>query len=396
MNGRPQHWIEGWHVSPSQNKDYEFIDGLRGIAILMVLACHLLYTNPSGGDLTRFIGGVLAAAGHGVTLFFALSGFLISWPFWKRKINGNPDVVPPGYGWRRFWKIYPPLFLSIALLLPIYFLRTHDPMFVKVALQWVIGLPVILPITGQFNPVMWSLLVEIHFYFVLPVLFLCFKKLSPKATLWNMFLLFLIGPALFRWISAAHGIVSTLHPDINVLFPSQMDVFAFGVLIAGLENMGLIKRTWARFGDIGFVLFGTGLVVSSWMTLHEMSQSLTKELVGWIIKIAAALLLTYVADPGQRRVRLLCMPWLRWCGLISYEWYLLHQPLALWTRSIFGPAEGNIVKYAAIVGGPLIVGLMSAALIYKYFSLPILRQGRARHANKPAPKPPQTAKLQNI
>src|SRR5262249_5365783 len=98
MNSPAESWLDRWHVNPSLNKEYDFIDGLRGIAILMVVACHLIYVNPVSAALTRFVGAVATEGARGVTLFFALSGFLISWPFWRRKVKGQSDVVPPGYG----------------------------------------------------------------------------------------------------------------------------------------------------------------------------------------------------------------------------------------------------------------------------------------------------------
>jgi len=67
---------------------------------------------------------------------------------------------------------------------------------------------------------------------------------------------------------------------------------------------------------------------------------------------------------------------LRWCGIISYEWYLFHQPIIIWGRHIFGPAGGNPAFYAAIVGGPVLLGLILSALIYRFYSLPILKHGR--------------------
>lgn len=76
-----KHWLNAWHVTPSANRDYDFIDGLRGVAILMVVAAHHFYFNPESHGVVRYIGSVIGTGGYGVTLFFTLSGFLITWPF---------------------------------------------------------------------------------------------------------------------------------------------------------------------------------------------------------------------------------------------------------------------------------------------------------------------------
>jgi peptidoglycan/LPS O-acetylase OafA/YrhL len=372
-------WLDAWHVNPTLNKDYDAVDGLRGLAILMVLACHFLYFNPAASEKVRFIGGILSAGYWGVTIFFCLSGFLISHPFWKRKIRNSDTVIPPGYFARRFWKIYPPLALSVLVLTPIYIVRSGDPVYLATAAQWLTGWSWIHPISSRINPAMWSLIVEVHFYVCLPLLFVAAKRLSPKVAIWTLFFIFLLGSSLFRWFNASRGIYFTLHPIIQVHFPILLDSFAFGVLLAGFENLQRLPKSWGRFGDIGFVLLAASLVATSWFNLHPVAQpELQQEVIGWAVKISAALMLCYVADPNHPRTRLFCQPWLRWCGLISYEWYLFHQPLILWARESFGPASGSLSKYAAIVGGSFLLSLVIAAAIYRFFSLPILKFGRSR------------------
>src|SRR6185437_3653603 len=157
-------WLVKWHVNPSLNREYDFIDGLRGIAILMVIAGHHFYINPTSGTVEHFFGGMISTGGYGVTLFFALSGFLIAWPFWKRKVNHAEHAVPSGYGSRRFWKIYPPLALSIIVLVPIYIFRAHDWSYFAPAVKWLSGIAFFIPVDGKLNPVMWSLVVEVQFY----------------------------------------------------------------------------------------------------------------------------------------------------------------------------------------------------------------------------------------
>jgi peptidoglycan/LPS O-acetylase OafA/YrhL len=375
-------WLDSWHVSPSLNKDFDAIDGLRGVAILMVLACHFLYFNPASGGAVRFVAGLFSTGWHGVTIFFALSGFLISHPFWKRKIRGAESVVPKGYGWRRFWKIYPPLALSVILYAPIYFARTGDSSYFATAAKWLVGLPIFLPPRGNFNPVMWSLIIESHFYIVLPLVFLAVRRMSARPSLWIVFLGFLLVPTIYRWADLPRRFVPEFQPFIDVHFPAALDAFAFGILLAGLENMQILKKSWARLGDVGAGLLVATLLAVSWFELHPFaSKPLQIELFSWLVKISAGLLLCYIANPVSPRAQLLSAPWLRWCGIISYEWYLVHQPLALWTREYFGGAGGSIFKYASVIAIPFVLSLITAAGVYRFFSLPILKFGRGRNAH---------------
>ena len=377
------HWLDAWHVSPSVNRDYDFIDGLRGVAILMVVAGHLVYFNPKSGVFIHYVGGVFGVGGYGVTLFFALSGFLISWPCWKRKVTGSRQVVPSGYGWRRFWKIYPPLALSVLLLTPIYIFLRSDWSYVSPAARWLAGLAFLLPVSGKLNPVMWSLVVEVQFYIVLPLLFICLKRVPPKTCLWTTTLIFFLVPFSTRMIT---GHSATFHPDINAYFPSALDFFGLGILIAGLDNLGILKKSWTRFAIAGIILWLLIFLGSAWLNAHpESNNSVITEIVKWSAKIASGCLLFFVADPEHRIARLLCAPWLRWCGIISYEWYLFHQPIFFFIRGGLGHAHGNIFKYGAIVGGAFVIGLIVAVVVYRFFSLPILKYGRGKSpASKPA------------
>ncbi len=373
------HWLDVWHVNPAANREYDFIDGLRGLAILMVLACHHLYYNPDSGPVIQFIGGMVSGGGHGVTLFFALSGFLISWPFWKRKFSRSAQVVPAGYGARRFWKIYPPLALSVCLLTPVYSLTHHDWSYGPIAAQWLAGIPFVWPVDGRLNPVMWTLVIEVQFYLTVPLLFLSLKKVSARVCLWVIPLAFLLVPVAFRLLT---GLSATFYPDINSHYPSALDAFCLGVLVAGLENAGWIKKHWARLGLVGLLLWPLALLTHGWLQIHPDHRTVAvMETVGWMEKIASGCLLCYVADPRHPVARWLCAPWLRWCGIVSYEWYLFHQPIMMWSRHYLGPANGSLVKYGAVVGGAFLTSLILTAVLYRGFSLPILKFGRSS-ANK--------------
>jgi peptidoglycan/LPS O-acetylase OafA/YrhL len=222
---------------------------------------------------------------------------------------------------------------------------------------------------------MWTLVIEVQFYAILPLLFLALKRASPKTCLWVVTLVFLLIPVSVQIMAGWHP---TFYPKINSYFPSSLDSFYLGVLLAGLENMSVVRRRWAQLGILGVILWALALFGLAWMATHIIGENslIYQSLVG-VEKIASGCLLCYIANPQHPMARLLCTPVLRWCGLISYEWYLIHQPVTLWARHIFGSTNGAFLKYVAIVGGSFVFSLAIAALVYRYFSLPILKMGRA-------------------
>ena len=371
-----RHWLDAWHVDPSVNREYDFIDGLRGLAILMVIACHHVYFNPKSGPAIQFLGHFFGTLGSGVTLFFTLSGFLISWPYWKRKVARSEQLMPSGYGWRRFWKIYPPLALSVLLLTPFYVLWKGDAsLYVHTALQWLAGLAFLMPVSGKFNPVMWSLVVEVHFYLMLPLLFLLTKPLSGKTCLWLISLFLLIVPPS---IQIATGFGPAFYPEISDPWFTGLGSFAFGVALAGFDNFKIWHKGWSRIADAGWGVLLAGLLGLAWVRLNPQHTVWSERVFYWTILIGTGCLLCYATNPKTSVARFLCSPWLRWCGIISYEWYLLHQPLVSLSRSLWGNAGGNVFKYALIIGLLMVVSLAVAALVYRTFSLPLLKYGRAR------------------
>jgi len=373
-------WLDAWHVNPSSNTDYSLVDGLRGIAILLVAACHLIYTNPKSGALTHFIGGFFAGGGFGVPIFFCLSGFLITLPFWNRKVRNENNATPPGYGWRRFWKIYPPLAASLLVFTPIYISRTHDWSYLAPAVQWLLGLSFLVPVDGRLNPVMWSLAVEIQFYIVIPIVFASLKRVSARQSLWILLAGFLLVPNAFRWlVYGGHG--PTFYPQINSHFPAALDSFAFGIALAGMESLRWTQKRWAKIGNIGFLLLFTALLSTGWVALHHVAPVWLETAQQWTVTFAAGLMLCFIADPQYAVSKWLCATPLRWLGIISYELYLVHQPIIVWARASFGPCDGSVLKYVALVGGSFVASVAIAALFYKLFSLPILQAGRKRHVS---------------
>ena len=368
-------WVERWHVHPYGKREYDFIDGLRGIAILMVVAFHVLYVNPSSSRPILFIGALFVSGALGVSLFFVLSGFLIALPFWSRLITGAPSCTPRGYAHRRFWKIYPPLAFTVLILLPYYILRKgHPEEYFLTAMQWWVGLPVVLPVSSRINPVMWSLIVEVQFYITLPAFFLLIRRHGFSKAVWASMLAFLIIPLSAWWIYSENGIHMSLHPIIRSNYPVGLMNFSLGVLFSALVVSGRGSRGLSRIGYLGLLLIGITIFVQALGSIHLLK---IPEVLPTVLMMAAgAMSLFFVFDQNKVGARLLCMPWLRWLGMVSYEWYLLHQPLfhLLWN----GTTGGNVLKYLLITLGSAGGSLLLAAIMYRYFSLPILKWARGK------------------
>ena len=236
------------------------------------------------------------------------------------------------------------------------------------------GFLFIWPVSGKLNPVMWTLVIEAQFYMTLPLVFLVLKRVPAKTCLWIIPLVFLLVPVAFR---AVTGLCAGFNPDINSHYPSALDAFCFGIFVAGLDNQGALGKRWAVLGLAGVFLWPVALLLRAGAGTHpEWHAAALDTNADWIEKIASGFLLFFVANPQHTAARLLCAPALRWCGIISYEWYLFHQPIFSWARHIVGPAGGNVALYAAVVGIPLLLSVGLSAFIYRCFSLPLLKRGR--------------------
>lgn len=112
---------------------------------------------------------------------------------------------------------------------------------------------------------------------------------------------------------------------------------------------------------------------------------------------ATFLLLFFLMDTTTPGARLLSMPWLQYLGVVSYEWFLLHQPVIRACRKQANGAHGSLLVYFVIVVLPMVATLVAAVLINRFISLPIIEWGRARFSRTHPPRalsssiPPNTS-----
>jgi peptidoglycan/LPS O-acetylase OafA/YrhL len=312
----------------------------------------------------------------GVYLFFILSGFLISFPFFKR-LDEERDWYPPGYILRRTTKVIPPLYISIICLTILAMIQSHTWAPIIGAIETMAFFQIFRSPNPMISPIYWSLAAEVAFYTVLPVLFLIFRSWLRKKQ-W-LIPLILIGISTGIWLAVCgNSELYTKDPLIRDVLLSFV-YFGWGTLFSCVY-VAFPKATtyggpcaWA--GLAGFM----GCCIISTHYWLAKDTSLTTGMFTRLVFVNALgasgflmLFLTY----SERAVitRILSLPLLALAGLVSYEWYLFHLIFLFISDHITGSElHGSYRLLIVRIFFMYPVSFIFAAAFYRLFSLPILR-----------------------
>jgi peptidoglycan/LPS O-acetylase OafA/YrhL len=305
------------------------LDGLRGIAILLVLWYHVWEVSwLSPGPALNFIP---ATGFIGVHLFFFLSGFVISYPFIRAAIQETTPPTWRHFAWRRFVKIVPSYVLSIAVAYAIGYAQIQPgASLVPDLVTHLLFVHTWFPDRyGTIDGVLWTLAVEVEFYLIFPLIWLCFKR-QPWLTTAVM-----IAVAWLWRVNLLQCCYSTVFAQWEENLPGYLDIFAFGMIAAYL---------FVRFGNSWrasplrnaaplVALAGFALLVALLQNLYAYRfndqwsgvwQIANRPWLGFTFAVIA---LGSLASPRWWRI-VLDNPPLRFMAAISYNLYLYHQMIA--------------------------------------------------------------------
>jgi peptidoglycan/LPS O-acetylase OafA/YrhL len=316
---------------------------------------------------------------EGVWLFFVISGFLITLPFFRRLAAGK-DWYPQNYALRRAAKIVPPYALSVLLFTLLLAVDTHSAAPFRGGLETLFFFQMFREPDPVILVIYWSLAAEVFFYLATPLLFFAGRRVIQR---WPWFV-----PAAFLAIFGFTGIF--LWPDANLREnqPFVRDVlssfvfFGWGALFACakacLPAAWMPRPGWAVVaGALGFA----GCVLAT-LAVHfgfiRGVADLTWSPVFRVIFGAAAFLLLFVVEAAAGwPARVLSLPLLALGGVVSYEWYLFHLFFAGLARDFpeFALHSWPLLLLKSFLGFP--VAFVFSAILYRIYSLPILRWAHA-------------------
>ena len=362
------------------------LDGLRGLAILLVACNHYFCFKSGPGNV--FARNFLPLSWTGVDLFFVLSGFLIGGILMDQRAAENYFRT---FYLRRVCRIFPFYFLWLILFFVASRLLSADQSrgwygwlfaqdFAKVpGWSFVLFLQnLFYAKTSLAGPlwltVTWSLAVEEQFYLFLPVVvwFVPLRKLPHV-----LVPLILLAPAcrLFLYL---------FHPGIYpyVLLPCRLDTLLIGVLCAyGIRQksfQGWLERRPGRlYQALGVLLAGAAYL----SVFASGPYSFEMVFLGytWMALFYACLLLIAVAAKKSVMAGLMHFPPLCQLGVISYGVYLIHASVNI---LMHGLILGKDVYMESLADGAVTclaagVTLLIATCSWRFFEKPIVRWGHS-------------------
>ena len=316
------------------------LDGIRAIAALIVFVSH--------AGLENVVPGAF-----GVTIFFFLSGYLIT-TLLRQEYEQTGAIGLSRFYLRRVCRIIPPLYIVlILLLLPVGWAETHSrPPASAVAAQFaqLTNYYVVLRGSRQLVPdtlATWSLAVEEHFYLLYPLLLVGLLRFFDYRRVALALVAICVTVLAWRcWL------IYGLHVAYNYTFyatDSRVDSLLYGCLMALAFNPAFDQR----LRDLSTAAWSVILVLAGGLLAFTFLDRSEAFRATWRYSIQGIALMpiffTAVSKNFWPVYRWLETRPLRYLGLISYTFYLVHER-ALHLASRYVPGAKSVQGLVAFAG----------------------------------------------
>lgn len=346
------------------------LDGLTGLrwwAAFLVFLFHMRVFAPLPGPITRvFDLGYL-----GVTFFFVLSGFVLTWSM-------RPGVRTSTFYWRRFARVWPAHIAALIFAIPVFYTFAPIPegSFLKPFDLGVLLLSVVLlqgwwanpAILFSGNPAAWMLTVEALFYAMHPWVSRVLVPLAKRGALF-----FALGALAWAFGYRAAAI---LWPE-SWLGSVPMPIVRVPEFLLGMALAWAMRRGWrprvpvtVGIGAMGLAGFGMflGIAKPALWPLATFGNELFTVAVGIAIVAVASRKLRGQGSLFESRLQVRLGVW-------SFSFYLVHATVIYLALRVFGyqePSWSNLAWFAVILS----VDLVLAWGLYRFVEHPIERRMR--------------------
>lgn len=342
------------------------IDGLRGVAILLVLFVHYYVQQFADGfrafspDLFEFC----LSASSGVDLFFVISGFLIGGILLDRVRSGG---ALKAFYLRRAWRIWPLYYLIIAVA----FLSSLGGYDAGVRVPWTAYLLFLQNISLSFGLLsvpmlapLWSLAIEEHFYLLAP---LAVRWLQPRNLVILAVTLIALSPAL-RIAVLSTNYRYRMPFAFNFTF-CRLDAIGFGLIGAvrwrkpDFQELLVRHRAWLR---AVVCLLGLGAIVAAIPAIARLSYVISPLRITLNTAFFLALVFLSISDGNSWLARCLRTAPMRFVGLRCYFIYVFHM-------AILSIAETTVSYPHLATIAALLLCLIYAEISWRYLERPLIQ-----------------------
>jgi peptidoglycan/LPS O-acetylase OafA/YrhL len=362
--------------TPKQNTRIAEVDGLRGLAILLVWLFHYIKNSVVGHSVGLSIAlAPLRLSWSGVDLFFVISGYLIAGNLLASKESANYYRT---FYLRRFCRILPLYYLWLVIFIlglslapnvlagtfnssiPIWSYWTFCQNFLM-TMRKTLG--------SQWLFITWSLAVEEQFYLILPIL----MHRIARRTLFVLLSFAFISAPVIRVLFLMRGNAAG---SLTILI-CRADALSLGVLLALMAPYhNLIRRRPLFY--LSFAILWLGTVYFAFGHYGEVVTAIRGT---WLALFYANILVLVIVNPGPIERLVFGNRLLVRLGTISYAVYLFHEGIRCLLHWLFLGSTAEVYDWYTFCITLLsaLVTIISAELSWRYFERPILRFSHAAY-----------------
>lgn len=311
------------------------LTSLRFFAAVAVFVSHLSFLRNNNSPLRDIATTVLHESYIGVSFFFILSGYILSYCYQKRLITG--DIRFGTFYLLRFARIFP-LHIALALPLAAYYILTRGTSYIPIAVSNVLLVQSWIPVPEYYfslNVPTWSLSVELFFYAVFP--FLSQLRTRQLIQLSVTVLALNVGTAAYlklsqqdQWVIDGQLQFSHWLSYVNPLY--RLFEFVAGILIFRLSPT---SKQAAHYGT-RHELTAISLLCASLLVFSQSDFSNYLRASLLYLPAMVYLLVVFTSSKGKL-TQSMCNSTLVLLGQASFAFYLIHRPVIQAVSEYFGP-----------------------------------------------------------